>query len=192
MTEPTKSPDEFDAFRVLYETLKGFKKEEQLRLLRWVQEKLDITSTSPSVGSMADPRSEQHPRPGHSPEHSATDIKTFIGQKDPKSDNQFAAAVAYYYRFEAPEKQRKEAITREDLVTASRLINRKRLKNPAQVLVNAHHQGLLDRSADPGHYSINAVGENLVAIVLPAQDGGRPKRAAKQTSKRAIKRKPGK
>jgi hypothetical protein len=39
------------------------------------------------------------------------------------------------------------------------------------VLINAHHQGLLDRG-ERGKYEINAVGENLVALSLPSSQGG--------------------
>ena len=104
-----------------------------------------------------------------------------------KSDNQFAAAVAYYYKFEAPADQRKDAINAEDLVDACRKAQRKRPNKPGQVLVNALHQGLLDK-AERGQYRINSVGENLVAMVLPSQDGGPTKRPMKKARKKpAIK-----
>jgi hypothetical protein len=101
-----------------------------------------------------------------------SDIKGFVEKKKPGSDGQFAAAVAYYHRFEAPVNARKESITKEDLQDACRKVGRARLKNPAQTLVNAHHQGLLDRG-ERGAYTLNTVGENLVAVALPAEGGER-------------------
>ena len=105
--------------------------------------------------------------------------------KSPKSDNQFAAAVAYFYKFDAPDGQKKDAITKEDITSAVRLVHRKRPSSPAQVLVNAHHQGLLDKT-ERGQYRINSVGENLVAMVLPGQDGSkRMAKKPKKTTKKA-------
>ncbi len=107
--------------------------------------------------------------------------------KSPKSDNQFAAAVAYYYKFEAPSDQRKDAINKDDLIDACRKVQRKRPGTPAQVLVNALHQGLLDK-AERGQYRLNSVGENLVAMVLPNQDGGATKKPAKKAKKKQAKK----
>ena len=104
------------------------------------------------------------------PPNSPNDIKSFIEKKLPKSEIQFAAAVAYYYRFEAPEAQKKASITKEDLIEATRLANRTRLKKPAQTLVNALGAGILNR-AESGSYSINSVGENLVAMTMPSTSG---------------------
>ena len=45
-----------------------------------------------------------------------SDIKTFVNQKAPKSDLHFVATVAYYHQFVAPNDQRKDSITKDDLV----------------------------------------------------------------------------
>jgi len=194
MNTSQKQLDEFDAFRLLVETLRPFKRDDQERLLRWVQEKLGLAPSAAGLSTGMPPVvSPQVTPPAHSsvhgPQH-VRDIKSFVEAKHPKSDNQFTAVVAYFYKFEAPQSQRKDFITREDLVTACRQANRKRPANPAQVLVNAHHQGLLDKDgAERGHYRLNSVGENLVAIVLPNQDkyaSGEPdrkKRSAKNSRK---------
>jgi hypothetical protein len=76
-----------------------------------------------------------------------TDIKTFVDFKKPLSDSQFAATVAYYYRFEAPEPQRKASLSSADLIDACRQTGRERLKHPAQTLVNAHTQVTWTRGA---------------------------------------------
>jgi hypothetical protein len=123
-----------------------------------------------------------------------SDIKSFVEKKNPSFDTHFAATVAYYHRFEAPEHLRKESITKEDLQEACRQSGRERLRHPAQTLVNAHAQGLLDRG-DRGAYVINTVGENLVAMALPsdgkAKPGGRtaPRSGAKKSARKPVKRK---
>jgi hypothetical protein len=117
-----------------------------------------------------------------------------VEKKIPSSDTQFAATVAYYYRFEAPAHLRKESITSEELQEACRQVGRDRLPKPAQTLVNAHHQGLLDRG-ERGAYIINTVGENLVAMALPSEGKVRaPTRAknrlrGKKATRKSDKRK---
>ncbi len=117
------------------------------------------------------------------------------------TESDFVATVAYFYRFEAPEGQRKTEITAPDIQEACRLVGRERLKYPAQTLVNTRNLGLLDKGTAPGAYVINTVGENLVAMTLPSETGARPQartrrrkpRPTGQTTKKpaaARKRKP--
>jgi hypothetical protein len=114
----------------------------------------------------------------------AVDIKKFVTEKAPKSDVHFAATVAYFYQFKSPENQRKESITKEDLVEACRQVDRKRPKRSAQVLVNAYHDGLFDRGGK-GSYKLNSVGENLVAMALPGtnETGKAPTRRKKKAQR---------
>ncbi len=173
----SKPPDDLEAVRTLIETLKPFDAEGQERIIRWTREKLGLP-TSPQVpaqeatlGKAPPPR----PQPLHATQPGlAPDIKTFVTQKNPTSDNQLAATVTYYYRFEAPEAERKESISGDDLQEACRKAGRPRLKNPGKTLRNAHGVGLLDRAADRGSYSINTVGENLVAMTLPGGETPAP------------------
>ena len=108
-------------------------------------------------------------------------------------DVQFAAAVAYYYRFEAPGSHRKSEIGADDLREACRLVNRERFSNPLQTLQNARNLGLLDRPTR-GMFSINSVGENLVAMTLPSDErpttakGKRPERKIIAKKKKAARK----
>lgn len=197
MTKATDTPpDDFEAVRSVVAALEKFPRDDQHRILRWAQEKLGITSVVPAAaagvvsgaaaavaGSMA----------AGTPAGVATDIRTFIARKNPSSDNQLTAAIAYYYHFEAPQESRKEVIRSEDLKDAARAIGQGgRFKRPAQTLVNAHQQGLLDRSAEGG-YALSNVGENLVAVTLGAEGGdvaaprkrNRARRGAKKATKTA-------
>lgn len=170
-----KTLDDLDAVRTIVDALKNFKPEEQERILRWAMEKVGLrpfvapahsaqSSTSPSAAATAFAVTP----PPHPPStSSAVDIKTFIDEKQPRSDVQFAATVAYYLRFEAPPVERKDSINKEDLQDACRKAKRDRLKNPYQTLVNAHMLGLLDKGPEKATFAINTVGENLVAMALP-------------------------
>ncbi len=114
-----------------------------------------------------------------------TDIKTFIATKKPNKDVQFAAAVAYYYRFEAAPAERKDAIDKDDLQEATRKAGRERFGNPLATLNNAHKLGLLDRGAEKGTFTINSVGENLVAMTLPGNGSmGSKIQGGRRTSKK--------
>jgi hypothetical protein len=183
--------NEFDAAKAVFEQLKGLDKEQQARVLRWVAESLEIavhvksvhheTYSAPvaAVGGDAGSgaRSEAAPRTA------AASIRTFVEEKAPKSDVQFAAVVAYYYRFEASAPDRKDAVDAAALQEAARHTGRKRLAQPAMTLNNAKNMGYLD-SSSRGQFRINTVGENLVAMALP---GG----ATKATKGKAARKRGG-
>ena len=169
MTE--QALDDLEAVRVIVKTLDGFAEPERERILRWAREKMGLPSAPPPGASgQAVPIPPPARETGTTLPGQRQDIKTFVQSKNPPSDTQFAATVAYYYRFEAPESERKESITSADLQDATRKAGRDRLSRPAQTLVNAHQQGLLDKP-ERGAYAINTVGENLVAMALGAAAG---------------------
>jgi hypothetical protein len=177
--------DDLEAVRIVVETLKDFQPDEQQRIFRWAAEKLGMSlpaasSYTPPPSSPGTPSAlpPTPPVPG-----GTIDIKTFMADKKPRNDVQYAAAVAYYYRFDAPPADRKEAINKDDLQEATRKSGRDRFGNPLQTLNNAHTLGLLDRGAEKGTFVLNSVGENLVAMTLP--DGGTPKKPVK---KKAVKK----
>ena len=184
--------DDLEAVRAVVEALKGFDPADQERVIRWAREKLGLPQGSgtiaPTGSSTILPANEFPAQAGAA---QGQDIRTFIASKNPQSDNHFAAAVAYYYRFVAQGEQHKEAISADDLRNATRMVNRERLKRPDQTLVNAHNAGLFDK-AGRGAYSVNTVGENLVAMALPGgATGATPSRKqarSKKKSRRKIKR----
>ncbi|MBC7877778.1 MAG: hypothetical protein H7Y59_11470 [Anaerolineales bacterium] len=179
MSQPN---DDLEAVRILVTALENFEKSDQERIIRWAREKLGLEIQS--VNSMQFlPQSQgsnaadtQQTQPG-----SVIDLKSFVNTKKPTSDMQFAATVAYYYKFEAPSNERKEAISSEILQDATRLAPRERLKDPNQTLRNAATNGLLDKAGERGAYKINTVGENLVAMTLPQSNVTAKK--SKSTSK---------
>jgi hypothetical protein len=174
--------DDLEAVRILADTLQPFAAEDRERIIRWAREKVGMTATvTQSVPQRTDvppPDAAKDSATGQT----VVDIKKFVIEKAPRSDVHFAAAVAYFHQFKAPENQRKDSITKEDLVEACRQVDRKRSKVPAQVLVNAYQDGLFDRGGK-GHYKLNSVGENLVAMALP----GTIEPAKRATKKKATK-----
>ncbi|MGH9720721.1 MAG: hypothetical protein ACRD8O_10955 [Bryobacteraceae bacterium] len=186
--------DDLDAVRAVVDAIKDFKSDEQQRIIRWVAEKLGMPQ--PYAASVhahgatpaAPPVTPTTPAPAAPPAGGAAtapDIKSFVAEKNPRSDVQFAATVAYYYRFEAPQAERKDAINKDDLQEAARKAGRDRFKYPLQTLHNAHTLGLLDKGAEKATFSINSVGENLVAMTLP---GDGPAKNSKPHKKKAAKK----
>ena len=109
-----------------------------------------------------------------------------VDSKQPKSDVQFAAVVAYFYRFEASVENRHNSINATILQEAARLAGRRRPPSALKALNNAKGLGYLD-SAERGQFQINSVGENLVAMPLPGSDSEKPRR--KSSSKKSSKTK---
>jgi hypothetical protein len=196
-----KPDDDLEAVRTIAAALSGFGPEEQERILRWVREKIGLAPVSRALAETRTPQlpASLAPRaPGLSDSLpapvSGKDLKSFVAGKNPKSDVQFAATVAYFYRFEAPPDQRKNEIDAATLQDACRLAGRTRLPHPSMTLTNAKNQGLIDKGSEAGKYNINTVGENLVAMTLPGHavgtaKGNRPKREKKPAKKTARQKK---
>jgi hypothetical protein len=141
-------------------------KERQERVLRWVAESLNLDlgllrqREGQAHGSGALTEDLRAPPAGSLPSGrlpQQADIKTFVDTKKPKSDVLFAAVVAYYHRFEAPARSRKEAIDRQILREAARLAGRRWPPKPRATLNNAKTLGYLD-SVERGQFRINSVG----------------------------------
>jgi hypothetical protein len=186
-----KTADDLEAVRVVTTALGGFSPEEQERIIRWAREKLGLAAGPRNLqDTPAPPVSSPFPgdrpkTPGPAP---AKDLKTFVVGKSPKNDVQFAATVAYFYRFEAPPEQRRNEIDGVILQDACRLTGRERFKQPRTTLNNAKNLGLLDSGGEAGKFVINTVGENLVAMTLPGQSNSpaksrKPKKQKKPTTK---------
>jgi hypothetical protein len=195
-----KRTDDLEAVRIVTTALGDFGPEEQERIIRWAREKLGL---SPAPRNLPEIRVPQPPSPivpartpvpTDSTQQSAAakDLKTFVSAKSPKNDVQFAATVAYFYRFEAPPEQRRNEIDRVVLQDACRLAGRERLNNPLTTLNNAKGLGLLDSGSEAGKFKVNTVGENLVAMTLPSRSDSsatgkkpkKPKKIAKKTAKK--------
>lgn len=173
--------DDLEAVRTLVTTLEKFDKNEQERIIRWAREKLGLVVTQ--VHSAAPPQLTKQQIP-QTFQGQAKDLKSFVNEKNPSSDMQFAVTVAYYYKFEAPENERKDSINSDILQDAARLSSRTRLKNPGQTLINASFNGMLDKAEEKGAYKINTVGENLVAMTLPQNSTTKKVQSSRKSTKK--------
>lgn len=192
----TKS--DFMAAEEIKAILHGRDKTEQERIIRWVTESLGLVAVPSKItGTSAPPAVVPAVPPGHAhpavtPHQRSKDIKTFVNEKNPKSDVQFAAVAAYFYRFESSPGERKEVILPQDLDQAGRQARGYSFKNARTTLNNAVRLGYFDRSGD-GQFKLNAVGENLVAMTLPGAsgdpNGGKARRVKRKRKARVAKSK---
>lgn len=187
----TKPPDDLEAIRTIATALEPFEVADRQRIIRYVLDKLNLTVpasvSSRSTEQTDTDRTETRQPP---PQTGIKNLSTFVKEKEPKNDVQFAATVAYFHRFEAPPDKRKTEINAEDLQDACRLAPRKRFKYPGQTLRNAKNLGLLDNGSKEGFFAINSVGENLVAMTLPssASERDRSRRPRKPRKPRQAKK----
>jgi len=189
-----KGPDDLEAVRAVTTALDGFGPEDQERILRWAREKLGLSPIQRSFSETRIPQ-ELPNLPVRAADQSALpqgpsspkDLKTFVIAKSPKNDVQFAATVAYFYRFESLPEQRKNEIDADILQDACRLAGRERFKNPRVTLNNAKNLGLLDSGSEAGKFTINTVGENLVAMTLPGKADASGKKKFKKSKSLAKK-----
>lgn len=182
----TATKSDFAAAEEIKGVLEGRDRAEQERIVRWVCESLDLSVAKSSHRSH--PHELANPSPAASielREHATTgqDIRSWINSKQSMSDNQFVAAVAYFYRFVAPVESRKESITSDELQEACRQAGRPVFKVPSKPINNAIGQGYVDR-AGTGMYRLNAVGENLISMTLSPSADGATKRASKKKTKK--------
>jgi hypothetical protein len=114
------------------------------------------------------------------------DIRSLKEAKQPKSDNQMAALVAYYLKEVAPASDRRDTISQEDIEKYFKQAGFPLPNRPGMTLVNCKHAGYFD-SAGVGLYRLNPVGHNLVAHGMPSASGDGKSRAKKPKNKKAAK-----
>jgi len=190
MTEQNQSFNDLDAVKKLVEALEQFNDEERARIIRWACERLGMNNIS-NIKEIVNPLNVSKPTNQVQSEQSASerkqiDIKSFVNGKNPTSDAQFVAVVAYYFKFEAPDDQRKEFIISDDLNEAARQADWARFVKPANTLNNVYNQSGYLNKVEHGKYKLNAVGENLVAMVLP--DNGDSKVVKKKKRNNIVKK----
>jgi hypothetical protein len=164
---PTKGP--LDAAQKIVVELQGMTNDQQALALKFATETLGLQLPTAHAQAMQTPVHSPSMVPSAASSVAPgqrTDIKTFTATKAPKSDQQFAAVVAYYYQFEAPAGQRKESIDAATMKDAARQAARRQVNDWSITLSNAMRTGYLDKG-ERGAFKLNSVGENLVAITLP-------------------------
>src|SRR5690242_8203993 len=109
-TSTSSVKEAVDAAQKIVGELTGMTSEHQSLAIKFACETLGLQFPPGSLASAAPSiQSLQHSTPHvrSTTDHSA-DIRSFTAMKSPKSDQQFAAVVAYFYQFEAKPADRKD------------------------------------------------------------------------------------
>lgn len=94
------------------------------------------------------------------------DIRSFFNSKQPATDVEAAAVAAYFYKYVAPEHDRRQSVNATVLQEAFRMARRPLPKVVRYTLQNARNAGYLDTTGESGEFRLNAVGYNLVEHAL--------------------------
>jgi hypothetical protein len=133
-----------------------------------------LQAASTSLGIQIPPRKvggdivsgiEEHVYGSETDKNSPVDIKILRQNKDPKSGIEMAVLIGYYLKELAPQDERKEQISADDLDKYFRQAAYP-LPKMDMVLPNAKQAGYFDL-AGRGAYKLNSVGYNLAAHALP-------------------------
>lgn len=163
----SKSPidQEMDAIKTITAALDPLPEDARRRVLEYATSHLGI-NVSPQPPSRVD----TYPPAGGAPRPRILDIRTLRDQKNPRSDIQMAAIVAYYLTELAPVEDRKTEIDKDDIVRYFKQAGYPLPTRASLTLNNAKVAGYLDGMGQ-GKFRLNPVGYNLVAHNLP-QGGG--------------------
>jgi hypothetical protein len=174
--------------------LEPFAADARLRILQYATQHLGISAGEATRLNPSSPENAESLNAGiqspASPRSKVVDIRTFKDEKQPKTDIQMAAIVAYYLAELVPAEDRKDAITPDDISKYFKQAGHPLPRKPRFTLVNARTAGYFE-SAGGGAYKLNPVGHNLIAHGLPKSgdyDVSRPrKKANKSATKKAKK-----
>jgi hypothetical protein len=161
---------EIDAIGTLLKALGPLDAKARKAVIAYVEKRLEITLLDDGESSHHDATSNPTP-PGETPttEGPGKDechITELVAQKQPRSAVEMAVLVAYYLSHKAPQEERKQTISTEDLTTYFKIANFKLPKAPQYTLPNTKNAGYLE-SAGSGEYKLNPVGYNLIVHSLP-------------------------
>ena len=190
MSEQNTDP-ELQAMQLVIKALESLDPDARTRVLAYVFQRLGLSLAAPNTtpaSSEAQPpltvaASPTVPMPMGA---AVADIRSLKEAKQPKSDNQMAALVAYYLKELAPAKDRKDAVSQGEIERYFKQAGFPLPKTLRVTLTNAKNAGYFD-SAGVGLYKLNPVGHNLVAHGMPSSSGGGNRRARRPKTKKAAK-----
>ncbi len=189
MTE-SEIKNELKAIETITNILQKLDKTAQQRVLQYAMQHLglQVDQADPSPQTLSANRGAQVAQPTQHLQQQVVDIRSLRDQKQPSSDMEMAAIVAYYLSKLAPEEVRKDTIVTKDIKTYFNQAGHPLPTGPQFTLINAKAAGYFE-SAGRGKYKLNPVGHNLVAYGLPRAKGESPSRPTRKKTKRKKKAK---
>jgi len=167
MTE-SEIKNELKAIETITNILQQLDKTAQQRVLQYAMQHLGLQVEQADLSPPTLPanRGAQVEQQTQHLQQQVVDIRNLRDQKQPSSDMEMAAIVAYYLSELAPEEEQKDAIATKDIRTYFNQAGYPLPAGPQFTLPNAKAAGYFE-SAGRGKYKLNPVGYNLVAYGLP-------------------------
>ena len=168
--------DDVKAITVLISVLRPLEPQARIHVLDFVFKRLGISLPSAETAAPAAPSGLAMPAasPAVPPSSSASvvDIRTFASEKNPLKVNEKVALVAYYVAHLAPPAERRDYLVADDIKRYFLQADFELPTSPPGItLAHAKNAGYLN-ALERGQFRLNAVGHNLVAHKLPADEGG--------------------
>ncbi len=166
-----QNPDlELSAIQAILYALDPLDEEGRQRVISYILQrvKLPVAANAPVTPIVSSNAPNIQSMPVQTPTPAVTDIRTLKTQKNPRSDNEMSALVAYYLAELAPVEERKVNIDKDAIEKYFKQAGFALPKIIKQTLVNAARAGYLDSVGD-GKYKLNPVGYNLVVHGLPGK-----------------------
>ena len=185
---PEESEADVRAISTLMSALKPLDAEARVHVVEFVLRRLGISlgggaAAQPNRISTSDVR-RVHDTTAVPGDVGTVDIRSFAGEKDPKTVNEKVAVIGYYLAHVAPHSERHDYLVSDDIKTFFIQAGFQLPTGPANMtLANAKNAGYLN-ALDRGQYKLNSVGYNLVAHKLP---GGEVRAKKRKTTKKSTK-----
>lgn len=165
---------EVKAISLLLQALKPLDANARARVLDFVFKKLDV---KPMVPANLGPEKPLGDAEMLTPQHPAatahrtdtSDIRTLAREKNPSTQNERVALVAYYLDQVAPENEAKDFITSDDVKSYFIQAGFELPTALSMALNHAKNAGYLN-ALGSGKFRLNAVGHNLIAHKLPTEN----------------------
>jgi len=196
MTDEAEDEADVKAISALIAALKPLNAESRSHVLEFVLKRLGIslsaTQAHPVHAPPAAPTSFTPPAVTPSPfltPFNVQDIRTFAAEKKPRTVNERVAVIGYYLEQLAPEGERRNYLTSDDVKTYFVQAGFELPTAPPNMtLTHAKNAGYLN-GLERGQYKLNAVGHNLVVHKLPGGESGEGKRrpSVRKPTKRKAK-----
>lgn len=182
--------NELKAIETITNILQQLDKTAQQRVLQYAMQHLglQVDQADMSPQTLSANRGAQVEQQTQHLQQKVVDIRSLRDQKQPSSDMEMAAIVAYYLSELAPEEVRKDTIVTKDITIYFNQAGHPLPTGPQFTLINARSAGYFE-SAGRGKYKLNPVGHNLVAYGLPRAKGESPSRPTRKKTKRKTKAK---
>jgi hypothetical protein len=180
MTNETEDEDDVKAISALFAALKPLNAESRVHVLEFVIKRLNIplamqnTASTPTLASSHAPTALTTSVQSNAlaPHFGLHDIRTFAAEKKPKTVNERVAVIGFYLAQLAPDGERRDYLTSEDIKTYFIQAGFELPTAPPNMtLTHAKNAGYLN-ALDRGQYKLNAVGHNLVVHKLPSGEIG--------------------